>query len=184
MGSICEDCALRLFNKKHYNIKAIGTPNYGNMIVIPNIDKSSYKNNQLEFSKILEIINEVSLTSTGVCVTDYCYVTALIKCKETNKLELRDLDIQRCATILGQEINHFKPKKVLLLGSAVHRMFNQSIDDNINKIIVSNNIGFFANYNPNVKNYNVDKFKVFEQHFIKWCNSVKTNDFSNYEIIK
>ena len=46
--SVCDDCALRLFNSKGHNIQGIGTALYGNMIILPYIDKSAYKLQRLD----------------------------------------------------------------------------------------------------------------------------------------
>ena len=39
----CEDCVIRLFNTKHYNLQGIGNPYFGNCIIVPNVDYNAYK---------------------------------------------------------------------------------------------------------------------------------------------
>lgn len=52
----CEDCVIRLFNNKHYNLQGIGNPYFGNCIIVPNVDYNAYKKGSMEFSKQVEII--------------------------------------------------------------------------------------------------------------------------------
>ena len=48
--SICDNCALRLYNTKSYNLQGIGNPFYGNCIVVPNVDYKAYKGKSMDFS--------------------------------------------------------------------------------------------------------------------------------------
>ena len=63
--NICEDCPMRLFNTKHYNLHGIGNPYSGNCIVIPNVDYNAYKKGDMGFSSQVDIIKEVLHLSTG-----------------------------------------------------------------------------------------------------------------------
>lgn len=40
---ICEECPIRLFNNKHYNLHGVGNPYFGNCIVVPNVDYSAIR---------------------------------------------------------------------------------------------------------------------------------------------
>ena len=44
--NICDDCPIRLFNSKHYNLQGIANPYFGNCIVVPNVDYNAYKKGQ------------------------------------------------------------------------------------------------------------------------------------------
>lgn len=180
---ICNDCPLRLYNDKCYNIKGIGTIAYSNLILISNVDKLAYKAKDLSFSKQIEVLNELCVPSTGELVTDFSYITPLIKCKETSNLIVNDDIINRCKLHLVNEINYLKPKRILLLGSAVKRMLHCSIEEALNKIIVYNGIAYNVNYSPLIELFDANKFELFKEHFIKWVYSCKTNNYFGYEII-
>ena len=63
--SPCDNCALRLFNDKCHCLEGVGNPNYGTLIVVPNVDYNAYKNKGMTFSKYVEIINDILSPSTG-----------------------------------------------------------------------------------------------------------------------
>ena len=56
---ICEDCVMRLYNTKHYNLHGIGNPYFGNCIVVPNVDYNAYKKGSMGFSDQVKIIIDV-----------------------------------------------------------------------------------------------------------------------------
>ena len=58
-SNICDSCALRLFNDKCHCLEGVGNPNYGTLIVVPNVDYNAYKNKGMTFSKYVEIIKKV-----------------------------------------------------------------------------------------------------------------------------
>ena len=62
--SVCDNCALRLYNTKSYNIQGIGNPFYGNCIVVPNVDYVAYKKGDMGFSTQVDVIKSI-ISSTG-----------------------------------------------------------------------------------------------------------------------
>ena len=83
----CEDCVIRLFNTKHYNLQGIGNPYFGNCIIVPNVDYNAYKKGGMKFSKQVEIIKSI-ISSTGEL--DDLYVLPLIRCNEYVSSELNE----------------------------------------------------------------------------------------------
>ena len=79
MVNICDDCALRLYNTKSYNLQGIGNPFYGNCIVIPNVDYKAYKGKSMDFSTQVDIIKETLILSTGVEESNLYIVPLQIK---------------------------------------------------------------------------------------------------------
>ena len=179
--SVCDDCALRLFNSKGHNIQGIGTALYGNMIVLPYIDKSAYKLQRLDYSKLVSILCDSSM---GELPINYAYITSIIKCRETINLEMTDDIRNRCITYLTKEVIEFKPRTILCLGNAAHQLFNVPVSKLIDKIIVSNGIIYFFNYSPGVAKYDADKFEEFKQHYAKYYGAIKNKNYYGYEIIK
>lgn len=181
--NICDNYALRLFNDKGYNLPGIGTTYYGNFIIIPNVDKPAYKQQNLNFSKQVEIVSQSLFSLTGELVVDFSYITALIKCKETNKLELTDDIFKRCICYLKYEIRQFRPRHVLCLGNVAQCLFNVSVSELLGKVIYHNGIFYSFDYNPSIKLYDVDKFNIFEEHLVKWYNMIKFKNYRDYEIL-
>lgn len=181
MTDNCKTCAIRLFNEKCYNIAGIGNPFSGNMIIISNIDDKAYKTNDLSFSEQINIMKNV-IPSTGVVdILELCYITPLIKCRESN-CEADEHSLQCCIKNLANEFIKNKPNNVLVTGSAVNRFLNCSIHEYIDKYIVSkNNIKYFVNYSPLIKFNNNNKFEIFKHYFEQWIVAVKYNYFNNYE---
>ena len=180
----CKTCAIRLFNEKCYNINGVGNPFLGNMIIISNVDNKAYKTNDLSFSEQIRIMEEVILPTGGDKLLELCYITPLIKCRESN-CEADDHSLQCCIKNLAQEVIKYKPVNVLVTGSAVNRFLNCSIHEYLDKFIVSkNNIRYFVNYSPLIKFNNDNKFEIFKRHFEEWITAVKYKYYNNYEEVK
>ena len=179
--SVCDNCALRLYNTKSYNIQGIGNPFYGNCIVVPNVDYKAYKGKSMDFSTQVEIIKDTLRLSTGVEDFNF-YIIPLIRCNENISCEITSDIINKCLIYLNNDINRYKFKNILLLGSAVTRLFNISISNYINDVFISKNgIKYFINYSPLVK-YNDNKlFEIFKHNLLKWNNYINNNTF-NYNI--
>lgn len=183
MNPNCTSCALRLFNDKGYNLHGEGCNYLGNFLIISNLDNNAYKNKSIEFSEQMRIINDICISSTGGCkITELCYLTPLIKCREIG-CGADETAIKNCIKNLAEEFKQYRPQRVMITGNAVSRFLVCEIKENLDTIWVSkNNIQYFVNYSPLVKYYDTDKFEIFKQHLIKWIYSIKTNDFSQYEI--
>lgn len=177
----CKTCAIRLFNEKCYNIDGVGNPLYGNMIIISNVDNKAYKTNDLSFSEQISIMQDVISSTGGQELLDLCYITPLIKCRESN-CEADDHSLKCCIKNLAKEVIKYKPGNVLVTGSAVNRFLNCSIHEYLDKYIVSfNNIKYFVNYSPLIKFNDDSKFEIFKSHLEKWIIGIKYNCFDNYE---
>ena len=114
--SPCDSCALRLFNDKCHCLEGVGNPNYGTLIVVPNVDYNAYKNKGMTFSKYVEIINEVLSPSTGG-LEEY-YVTPLIRCKLYDECPIDRRMIINCSAHTFKDIHKYNFTKILLLGKA------------------------------------------------------------------
>lgn len=177
---ICDDCPMRLFNK-HYNLKGIGNPYYGNCIVVPNVDYNAYKKGDMSFSKQIEIIKSI-VSPTGVL--ENLYIVPLIRCNETIACELNDDIYRRCITYFAQDVSKYNFTKILLLGEAATRFTQCSIKDNLNNLIISPNKRYYnVNYSPLIKYVDEDKFEIFKQYLKKWHHCVNTR-YSNYNVIR
>ena len=183
---VCDNCPLRLFNDKGYNLKGIGESCYGNMAILPNIDKDAYKNNDVSFSKQLEIINDVLQVnlSTGV-LQDTFYVTPLIKCREHSKCIVDTQIIYNCQNHLMNEIRMYNPRHIMMFGSSVRRLVDKPIESLIGKLLVSrNNRIYYFNYNPFIVFTDVEKQQIFTNELIKAFYSITNKDYTSYEIYK
>ena len=177
MENNCQECALRLFNKKGYCISGCGNPLSGRMIVVPNVDYKAYKNVNLSFGSQVDIIKEY------VDINDV-YIVPLIRCNETISCDVNADIINRCLYYLGVDLIKYDITDVLLLGSAVVRFFGISIKEIINKLIISSrNRRYTGSYSPLIQFVNDDKFKEFVEHLQNWYISSKYNNFNNYEIM-
>ena len=181
--SPCDNCALRLFNDKCHCLEGVGNPNYGTLIVVPNVDYNAYKNKGMTFSKYVEIINDILSPSTGG-LEEY-YVTPLIRCKLYDKCPIDRRMIINCSVHTFKDIHKYNFTKILLLGKASELINVDNIGDNINKIFIGNNTelrGYSVNYSPFIKYIDEDKFEVFKEHLIKWYNANKYNNYNGYEV--
>lgn len=177
----CEDCVIRLFNTKHYNLQGIGNPYFGNCIIVPNIDYNAYKKGGMEFSKQVEIIKSL-IYSTGEL--DDLYVLPLIRCNEYVSCELNEDSYLKCIGYLIEDMKKYQFKNIMLLGSAGRRFLNCNISDYFDTIFVSvNNRRYWVNYSPLINYTDSDKYETFKSNLIRWYNSIKNNDFSNYKIL-
>ncbi len=182
--SICEDCPIRLFNSKHYNLHGVGNPYFGNCIVIPNVDYSAYKAGDMGFSSQVEAIKEVLHLSTGERDNlDNLYIVPLIRCNETISCELDDNSYNRCLQYFINDIRKYQFKNITLLGDAGRRFLHCDIKENIDNLFISpNNRRYTINYSPLTKYTNDNLFEIFKSKLIKWYISVINNDYSQYKI--
>ncbi len=176
----CEDCVIRLFNTKYYNLQGIGNPYFGNCIIVPNVDYNAYKKGGMEFSKQVEIIKSI-ISSTGEL--DDLYVLPLIRCNEYLSCELNEDSYLKCIGYLIEDMKKYQFKNIMLLGSAGRRFLNCNISDYFDTIFVSiNNRRYWVNYSPLINYTDSNKYEIFKSNLIRWYNSIKNNDFSNYKI--
>ena len=179
--TVCDECAMRLFNTKHHNLKGIGNPYYGNCIVVPNVDYDAYKKGDMGFSKQVEIIKEVINPSTGE--VDNVYIVPLIRCNENIACELNDNIYNRCLTYFAEDIKKYNFTSILLLGDAARRFLRCDIKDNLETLVISQNKRLYnVNYSPLIKYVNEEKFDVFCGYLRKWYSCVKHKYF-NYDNI-
>lgn len=177
----CEDCVIRLFNTKHYNLQGIGNPYFGNCIIVPNVDYNAYKKGGMEFSKQVEIIKSL-ISSTGEL--DDLYVLPLIRCNEYISCELNEDSYLKCIGYLVEDMKKYQFKNIMLLGSAGRRFLNCNISDYFDTIFVSvNNRRYWVNYSPLINYTDSNKYETFKNNLIRWYNSIKNNDFTNYKIL-
>ena len=177
----CEDCVIRLFNNKHYNLQGIGNPYFGNCIIVPNVDYNAYKKGGMEFSKQVEIIKSL-ISSTGEL--DDLYVLPLIRCNEYISCELNEDSYLKCIGYLVEDMKKYQFKNIMLLGSAGRRFLNCNISDYFDTIFISvNNRRYWVNYSPLINYTDSDKYETFKSNLIRWYNSIKNNDFTNYKIL-
>ena len=177
----CEDCVIRLFNTKHYNLQGIGNPYFGNCIVIPNVDYNAYKKGGMEFSKQVEIIKSL-MSSTGEL--DDLYVLPLIRCNEYISCELNEDSYLKCIGYLVEDMKKYQFKNIMLLGSAGRRFLNCNISDYFDTIFISvNNRRYWVNYSPLISYTDSNKYEIFKSNLIRWYNSIKNNDFTNYKFL-
>lgn len=182
MNDVCTECAMRLFNTKHYNLQGIGNPYFGKCIVIPNVDYVAYKKGDIGFSKQVEIIKSI-ISSTGE-LTDV-FIVPFIRCNETISCELNDDIYRRCLTNFANDIRKFNFQDILLLGEAGRRFFTCDINQYLDTIIISsNNRRYCVNYSPLIKYIDDNKFKIFKSHLLKWYNSVNNKCYNGYEILR
>lgn len=177
----CEDCVIRLFNTKHYNLQGIGNPYFGNCIIVPNVDYNAYKKGSMGFSKQVEIIKSL-ISSTGEL--DDLYIIPLIRCNENISCELNEDSYLKCIGYLIEDIKKYQFKNIMLLGSAGKRFLNCNISNYFDTIFISvNNRRYWVNYSPLINYIDSNKYNIFKSNLIRWYNSIKTNDFSNYTIL-
>lgn len=184
--SVCDNCVMRLYNVKHYNIKGIGNPYYGNCIVIPNVDYNAYKIGDISFSNQVKIIKEVLHTSTGELNNlDDLYIVPLIRCNETISCDLDDATYSRCLRNFIKDMREYQFKRMLLLGNAGRKFLNCDITENLDNLIISSNKKFYnINYSPFIKYKDKEKFLIFKIYLIKWYNWCKSNISTYNKIIR
>lgn len=186
--NICDSCPVRLFNTKHYNLQGIGNPNFGRVIVIPNVDYNAYKKGNIGFSEQVKVIEDILHSSTGELeVLNQLYIVPLIRCNETISCEINDDIYNKCITYFAEDVRKYDFHKILLLGEAVHRFLKCDIKNNLDSLIISKNKRFYnVNYSPLIKFIDKNKFEVFKTYLIRWwhcsSNSIYYN-YYNYNII-
>jgi hypothetical protein len=180
--SVCDDCPIRLFNTKNYNLQGVGNPYYGRCIVVPNVDYSAYKKGSMGFSSQVEIIREL-LSSTGE--GDNVFILPLVRCNESISCELDNTSYARCLSHFKNDIVKYDFKDILLLGDAGRRFLNCDIRNNLNNCIISPvRRRYVVNYSPLIKYIDEDKFKTFEYYLLKWFNATRERNYSGYNIIR
>jgi len=180
--NVCDDCPLRLFNAKGYNINGIGNIWSGNALILPNVDIAAYKKQDMSFSSQLGIVDTI-LPTGGV--EQNLYVMPLIRCNDNFDIEVTTNILRRCLIYFDHDINNHQIKNIMLCGDAARRVLN--IDDlkpYLNTVICDNKTRrrYFVNYSPLVKYTSDEHFEVFKSHLIKYYNSI-VNKMYNYDIM-
>lgn len=174
---ICDNCPIRLFNTKSYNLQGIGNPFYGNCIVVPNVDYKAYKNKSMDFSSQVEIIKDVIIPSTGVEESNF-YIVPFIRCNEQISCNIDIETYKRCLYFLGEDIKKYNFKNILLLGNAARIFLDVNINEHLNSLFLSeNNRRYFVNYSPLVQYVDEKLFDTFKEYLIKWYNSINSEMF-------
>lgn len=176
METNCKDCPLRLFNTKGYPIKGKGTTVYGNIIIIPTIDKNAYKNQDITFDAMVQDMIDIIHSSTGGQLLDFCYITSLVKCTGNKRCPITPDIADKCFEHFIKEFNSIPIKHVLFLGK--NTLQNLS-DINAERIRTGRNYcncrkirDYSWNYSPGVKYYDDKKFEIFKQALIDWYNYI------------
>lgn len=178
---VCDNCALRLYNTKSYNLQGVGNPFYGNCIVVPNVDYKAYKGKSMDFSSQVEIIRDVLNSSTGEEESNF-YIVPLIRCNEQISCEVDDKTIENCVNYLVEDIRKYKFKNILLLGTSAKRILNcNNITDCVNTLFYLHGMKLFVNYSPFVKYTDNKLFEEFKEGLIKWKYSIESG-FYEYTI--
>lgn len=182
---VCEDCPIRLFNNKHYNLHGVGNPYFGNCIVVPNVDYDAYKKGDISFSNQVKIIKSIIHPSTGelddLDGLDDVYIVPLIRCNESISCELDDNSYNRCLTHLANDMRKYQFKRILLLGDAGRRFLHCDITELLDTLMISSNNRFYnINYSPLIKYKDNEKFFIFETYLIRWYNWCKSQ-ISTYD---
>lgn len=177
MHNVCENCALRLYNTKSYNLHGVGNPFSGNCIVVPNVDYKAYKGKSMSFSSQVEVIKQVLIPLTGD-VDSNLFIVPLIRCNEQISCEVDNITYNKCLHWFANDIRKYDFKNILLLGTAARRFLNCNITEYLNTIMVSpNGRKYFVNYSPLVK-YSDDKlFETFKMKLIHWYACISTDMF-------
>ena len=140
---VCDECAMRLFNTKQYNLQGVGNPSFERCIVIPNVDYIAYKNRSVTFSEQVKVIEDILHSSTGeVDILNSLYIVPLIRCCEKLGCELTDDIYNRCITYFAQDVKKYNFHNVLLLGDAGRKFLNCDIKDNLNTLIIEADVDF------------------------------------------
>lgn len=182
--NICNECPIRLFNSKYYNLNGIGNPYFGNCIVVPNVDYNAYKKGSMGFSSQVEIIKDILHLSTGEGnELEKLYIVPLVRCNESISCELDNNSYNRCLQYFANDVRKYNFKNILLLGDAGRRFLHCDIKENINNLFISpNNRRYTINYSPLIKYTNDNLFEIFKSKLIKWYISIINNDYSQYKI--
>lgn len=180
--SVCDNCALRLYNTKSYNIQGIGNPFYGNCIVVPNVDYKAYKGKSMDFSTQVEVIRNILIPFTGGEESNF-YIVPLIRCNEQISCEVDNITYNNCLHLFANDIRKYDFKNILLLGTAARRFLNCNITEYLDTIMISpNGRKYFVNYSPLVKYSDEKLFKTFKEKLIHWYKCINNGIF-NYNFI-
>lgn len=181
--SVCEGCALRLYNTKAHNIPGIGNPFYGNCIVVPNVDYTAYKGKSMSFSSQVKEIEDILSFSTGVEDSNL-YILPLIRCNEQISCKVDNLTYNKCLQLFANDVKLYNFKNILLLGNAARRFLNCNIKDYLDTIFVSK-LGrrYVVNYSPLVKYSDEKLYDVFKENLKKWYNSINSQMY-DYKIMQ
>lgn len=178
---VCNDCPLRLFNDKHYNLQGVGNPYYGRVIIVPNVDYNAYLKGSMDFSSQVEIVREILHSSTGEC--DDVYIAPMIRCNEQISCELTDDIYSNCLKLFALDVKKYNYRNIMLLGTAAKRFMNVNIKDYLDIVCISKNNRYYnVNYSPLVKYTNEELFETFKHYLIKWINCVRAKEltYKNY----
>lgn len=177
MPNICDDCALRLYNTKSYNLPGVGNPYMGKCIVVPNVDYSAYKGKSMSFSSQVKVIEDILFPLTGVEESNL-YIVPLIRCNEQISCEVDKFSYNKCLHWLAQDIRKYQFKDILMLGNAARRFFNCNIHDYLDTIMVTKNgIRYAIDYSPLVQYADEKLYDTFKEKLIHWYNCVNSGCF-------
>ena len=180
--SFCEDCALRLFNIKHYNLHGVGNPYFGKCIIVPNVDYNAYKKGSMDFSSQVDIIRSV-LFPTGEF--DDLYIAPMIRCSLSVGCEITEDIIHRCLQYFALDVSKYNYKNILLLGDAARHFLQCDITSNLDNTIISPNNRFYnVNYSPLIKYIDEEKFNTFKTYLRKWYSSCNIGCFPYKQYIR
>lgn len=187
MNNLCKDCALKLYNTKHYNLQGIGNPWNGLCIIIPNVDYNAYKKGDLSFSAQVEIIKSIFSTGDELQnnILDNIYIVPLIRCNETISCPIDNITYNRCLHFLADDVRTYKFHDILLLGNACRRFLGINPKEYLDYMFISKKgIRYTVNYSPLVKLTNDDLFNSFQKHLLSWYNNVINNNIvKNYKVM-
>lgn len=187
--NVCENCVMRLYNKKVYRITPIGSSVYGRCIVVPNTDYSAYKNKDLSYSSYVDIISEElnPLSSTGVLTSEVAILPLIRCCDKVVKVDITDDIYNKCFNHLAKDFFEHNYTDILLTGDAARKFLGISnINEYLDTMFVSKHgRRYVVNYSPFiVYSGDTDKIDEYKSHLIRWYNAIKTKDYSNYKIIR
>ena len=177
-NSVCDTCALRLYNTKSYNLQGVGNPYFNNCIVVPNVDYKAYKAGAMSFSEQVKLIEQSIISSTGGLL-ETTYIVPLIRCNEAISCKIDDATFNKCLTYFIQDLKIFNFKHILLLGTAAQRLLKMSIEQAKNYVYRSPNNRFYSvNYSPLIKYVNDKLYEDFVDNLNVWYNSAMSNEYN------
>lgn len=180
--SYCDNCPLRLYNKVNY-INGVGDTYYGNCIVLPNIDRETYKKRSVKYSEHIKIIKDI-LSTNSESKEDKFYIIPLIRCYNNSNYEIDDIVYQKCIHYFMLDLMKYNFKNILLLGQAAIKFLGiNNISNNLNNCYVTNNRKYFINYSPFTINNDVYAER-FKEYLIKWYNYINKVPVDKYNLIK
>lgn len=184
MEDNCKNCPFRLYNKKGHRLNGVGNPFSTACIVVPNVDYVAYKHSAMEYSKQVDIIRNILLSSTG-SVEPNLYIIPLIRCNESISCEINDDIYNKCLSYFKEDLIRYDWRYILLLGNAVSRFLNCNISEYLDTAFITDNHRCYnVNYSPMTYYTNTKNFEIFKQNLIKWYNSVITDNLLTYKIMK